>query len=79
MDTYTSWYKKLKILRQRQNHSKESDYCNNYLKYTFVISHHISYLMTDIQPCHLDEITKYHQKQILIWFIPSSHVTVKIL
>ena len=34
MNTYTSWHKKLKTLRKRQNHSRESDYCNNYLKYT---------------------------------------------
>ena len=43
------------------------------------VMHHISYFMTNIQPCNLDLITTCHQKQILIWFIPSLNVTIKIL
>ena len=46
---------------------------------TFAICHHISYLIKNIQPCHLDLITAYHQNKILIWFMLSSNVTIKIL
>ena len=33
---HTRKNKKLKILCQRQHHNKESDHCNNYLKYVII-------------------------------------------
>ena len=58
----TSHDKKLTILRQRQHHNDQSDYCNNYFKYTV---------------CNMSSYQLSHDKYTALSFGLDHHIPAK--